>query len=288
MSENLAELIAARFGLADTAGRPGETRGETPGETPGAATLAAMLGHCSHREYAPLPVAEELLDTVLACALSVPTKSDLQQFSIIRLRDEGLRNAIAELIPAMPHIGAAPVFFVFCGDNRRIRRICEMRGKPFANDHLDSFLNAAVDAGMAMVSFIHAAEAAGLGCCPISVLRDHAREIVALLGLPEGVFPLAGLCVGYPAGAGRTSLRLPPAVLVHDDRYDDGRLAEEIAAYDKRRGWPRFDTPDRQRYARTHGVVDDYGWSEDKSRQVSKPERADFGAFIRGHGFTLS
>jgi hypothetical protein len=47
----------------------------------------------------------------------------------------------------MPWIADAPVFLVFCGNNRRIRQIGEWRGKPFANDHLDHFMNAAVDAG---------------------------------------------------------------------------------------------------------------------------------------------
>jgi len=31
----------------------------------------------------------------------------------------------------------------------------------------------------------------------------------------------------------------------------------------------------------------EYGWSEDKARQYSKPERADFGAFVRAKGFRL-
>ncbi len=31
-----------------------------------------------------------------------------------------------------------------------------------------------------------------------------------------------------------------------------------------------------------------YTWSEDKARQYSKPERANFGAFIRAKGFRLN
>jgi hypothetical protein len=30
-----------------------------------------------------------------------------------------------------------------------------------------------------------------------------------------------------------------------------------------------------------------YGWSQDKARQVSVPERQDFGAFVRRQGFKL-
>ena len=63
-------------------------------------------------------------------------------------------------------VADAPVFMVWCGDNRRIRRLCEWREHAFANDHLDAFMNAAVDAAIAMQTFIIAAESVGLGCCP--------------------------------------------------------------------------------------------------------------------------
>ena len=278
MAETLADLIEDRFGLEAAAGRAMAAEG----------TPAALLRHRTHRRYKPDPVAEDLLEVVLACALSSPSKSDLQQLSIIRVNDPDKRRAIARLIPDMPWIGTAPVLLVFCGDNRRIRRISALRGRRFGNDHLDSFLNAAVDAGMALQSCITAAAAVGLGCCPISVLRNHIDAVSAILRLPDCVFPVAGLTVGYPAGQGYISLRLPPAVTIHVDAYDDDDLAAEIDGYDRRRD-ARFSIPrDKQRHAETFGHADFYGWSEDKARQVSTPERAGLGAFLRRHGFDLS
>ena len=41
------------------------------------------------------------------------------------------------------------------------------------------------------------------------------------------------------------------------------------------------------RYADRHADVAFYGWSEDKARQYSVPERADFGTYIREKGFSL-
>ena len=35
-------------------------------------------------------------------------------------------------------------------------------------------------------------------------------------------------------------------------------------------------------------MAEPYGWSEDKARQYSVPERHNFGPFIRGHGFGLA
>ena len=79
-------------------------------------------------------------------------------------------------------------------------------GVEFANDHLDAFLNAAADAAMHMSTFIWAAESVGLGTCPISVVRNHIDEVSRLLELPDHVFPLAGMCVGWPKRSSRYRL----------------------------------------------------------------------------------
>ena len=255
-------------------------------EQAGASALARLLEHRSHRRYAPRPVAADLLQLLFACALSSPSKSDLQQADIVHVADPTKRSAIADLIPDMPWVKHAPVFLVFCGNNRRIRQIAELRGKPFANDHVDAFMNAAVDAGIVMTSFIHAAQAAGLGCCPISAVRNHAQAVSDLLALPDWVFPVAGLCVGYPADAGIITARLPLSVTVHTDRFDETGIAAKIDGYDRRRAA-------RQRYSQQRGVElygesAFYGWSEDKARQYSFSERADFGAFLNRKKFKLT
>ena len=252
---------------------------------PGLDALTRMAEHRSHRKFEGRPVEAALLQLLFACAFSAPSKSDLQQADIVRVAERARIKAIADGIPDMPWIANAPVFLVFCGNNRRIRQIGEWRGKPFANEHLDHFMNAAVDAGIVMTSFIRAAEAVGLGCCPISAVRNQPEATSRLLDLPAGVFPVAGLCVGYPAEEGRITPRLSLQVTVHTDRYDEAGLKEKIEAYDRRR-----DTAmpyRRQRNPERFGKADFYGWSEDKARQYAVPEREDFGAFIRSQGFSL-
>lgn len=269
------KLIDGRFGLPAAGG----------GEI--APAVARILARRTHRSYAQKAVPEELLSTLLAASLSASSKSDYQQASILRVADPELRARIAALIPAMPWIGAAPVFLVFLADARRLARIAAWRGKPTPNDNLEAFFNASVDAALAMQTFVLAAEAAGLGCCPISVIRNHLPAVSPLLGLPPGVVPVAGLCVGWPAGPGFVSMRLPPAATVHLDRYADAGLPAEVEAYDRRRD-ARHSTPrDKQRGAQKWGYAAFYGWSEDKSRQLAEREGSGFGAFVRGHGFTL-
>jgi nitroreductase len=249
--------------------------------------IGQILQRRTHRRYAARPVADELIDLLIAAALSASAKSDFQQASVIKLKDPDKRKAIAAQFPSMPWIGTSPAFLVFCGDARRLERIGTMRNHPRRNGDLEAFFNAAVDAALAMQTFILAAEAVGLGCCPISVIRNEMTTVARELSLPDGVFPVAGLCVGHPAATGYISMRLPPAVTVHTDVYDDSNLEAEIDAYDRRRGARHMTPREAQRNPNKFGYADFYGWSEDKARQAAEPEGASFAAFVRAHGFSF-
>lgn len=277
MAETIADLIGRRFGLPAAAGAAQAAEG----------ALDTLLSHQVCRDYMPDPVADEVLQIALAAAFSAPSKSDLQQATLILVRDAGQRKAIEALMPSMPWIAGAPLLMVFCGDNRRIRRIAQMRGKPHPNDTLDMFMNAAVDCAMVMQAFIVAAEAQGLGCCPLSLIRNQVERLSDLLALPDNVFPVAGMTAGHPARAGKSSMRLPLSLTVHTDRYDDEKLTAEIEAYDRRRAAREPAAPEKQRMREQYGTSTDYGWSEDKARQYSVPERHNFGPYIRARGFGL-
>src|ERR1051325_3785827 len=252
---------------------------------PGLGDLARLAGRRVCRRSLNRGISEELLRLLCACALSAPSKSDLQQADILTVRDSERRGRIADMLPEMPWVREAPLFLVFLANGRRTPRLAALRGKPFPNDHLYLFFNATVDAAIVLATFLRAAEAAGLGCCPISVIRDRAREVSDLLSLPEKVVPIAGMCVGWPAEEGGISPRLSLSTTLHSERFAEGDLAEQVDGYDRRRAAAR---PYRnQRDAARFGRAEFYGWSEDKARQYAVPQRADFGAFVRAQGFHL-
>ncbi|MGH7059382.1 MAG: nitroreductase family protein [Stellaceae bacterium] len=264
-----------------------------PGDLPDISWLRQVLLRRTHRRYDSRPVPEPLLQLLLGAAFSASSKSDFQQVSVVRVADRDRRDRLAALVPDMPWIGAAPVFLVFCGDARRLERLGELRGHSVENSRvengrLEGFFNAAVDAALVLQTFTLAAETAGLGSCPISALRNHAAAVATILELPDKVFPVAGLSLGYPAADGYISLRLPLAIGVHTDRYDDSGLAAAIDAYDRRRD-ARFSIPrERRRSPETFGDAPFYGWSEDKARQAAAdPEGQTFLAWLRTRGFTF-
>ncbi|MEL6748452.1 MAG: nitroreductase family protein, partial [Pseudomonadota bacterium] len=195
-----------------------------------------------------------------------------------------------KLLGALPDsqgwVTGAPALLIFCGNNARQRAHHARHDLPFPNDHLDAFFNASIDAGIALATCVVAAEAAGLGCCPISTIRDAIDDVSAILGLPDHVFPVAGLALGYPARAQyERSPRLGLSATVHIDRFDQAAQGAGVTAYDARRAaqqpYAKQRDPDR------FGHAPAYTWSLDKARQYSVAQRTDFGAYIRRQGFKL-
>ena len=270
---SIKEALSERFG----------ERIDVDASLSGLDELGRIASHRVHRTYLARDIAPDLMRLLCACAMSAPSKSDLQQADILVVRDKMKIHAIADLLPEMPWLGEAPVFLIFLANGRRLPQISKKRGKPFPNDHLDLFFNATVDAAIVLTTLLRAAEAVGLGCCPISVIRDHAPTISEMFALPEKVIPVAGMCLGWPAEKGSITPRLSLNTTVHEELFSENFA--ELDAYDRRRAATR---PYRnQREPERFGHNEFYGWSEDKARQYAAPLRADFGAFVRTKGFNL-
>lgn len=272
MTSNLQRALDARFS-------------DAPAAPTGTEPLAGMQARGSCRTFAARAVREDLVAVLCATAMAAPSKSDLQQRDIIVLKSPGQRRRLADLVSGQAWIATAPVLLVFCANNRRQRLLHQWAGVPFANDHVDAVINAVADAAIALGAFVAGAEALGLGCCPISAVRNEPLAVSELLGLPDHVVPFAGLALGYPANPPQISPRLPLRVTCHADTYNEDGLQSAIAAYDADRASRHPFQIQRQEQA--FGRADPYTWSIDKVRQYSRPERAEFGAFLRAKGFSL-
>ena len=109
-----------------------------------------------------------------------------------------------------------------------------------------------------------------------------------LLGLPAGVYPVAGLTVGWPVFRRPVSMRLPQSVVVHQERYDDSNLAPDVAAYDDRRRARDPKAPSGLKNIDVYPPREGVGWSEDVARQLSVPERFGFATYLKTKGFDLA
>jgi Nitroreductase len=223
----------------------------------------------------------------LRLAQSAPTKSNLQQYSILIVSDKKNKKKIAELLKETRWALEAPVFFLFLADIRRNQLITEYKGYEYKNNNMDHFMNAVIDSALSMQSLIIAAESWGLGICPISMVRNHLEQIKLICELPKGVFPIAGLSVGWPAEKKRVSPRLSKNLIFHKNKYSDEKIIEELKKYDELFFKKNPIPVSKQRHVDKYGPAEKGTWSENISRQLSIPERINFSNWLKNNGFDL-
>lgn len=195
--------------------------------------LAQMAAHATVRRFTPEPLPEGLLERLVEAASKAPTSSWIQGYSLLRCTRPAERERLAELAGGQPQVREAAEFLVVCADSRRHRLAAADAGAPHASN-LEAFLQCALDAALFAQNLSLAAEACGLGSCMIGGLRNELPEVVSLLEVPEGVWPLFGLCLGRPAEQPTPRPRLAPSALLAEDRYPtDAEVRAAVAAHDR-------------------------------------------------------
>jgi len=241
----------------------------------------------SCRKFKKIKVSREILISLIASAQAAPSKSNLQQYSILLIKNREMKNQLSKLLRKTAWALEAPLFFLFLADIRRNKIITEHKGYEYKNNSIDYFMNAVIDASLAMQNLINSAEEFGLGICPISMVRNHLEEVKKMCHLPEGVFPIAGLSVGWPDENNEVSIRLPMKVVFHEDFYNDKDMLKQIDHYDKTIECVQPIPKSKQRHVKVYGFNKKNTWSENISRQMSLPERKEFKKWLKSHGFNL-
>ncbi|MFZ5822924.1 MAG: NADPH-dependent oxidoreductase [Bacillota bacterium] len=272
----------------DTTPRPFRSRFELEGVTlpDGIANpvLDLLAAHESLRGFTPEPLPEGALEAILVAARSAPTSSNLQAYSIVVVEDPDRKDRLATLSGNQQFIREAPVLLVLCPDIYRLKYVCERQGHPYAATTLESFLVASVDAALALQNALVAAESLGLGAVPVGSIRNDPAAAADELGLPDGVFALAGLAIGHPREDVRRGVkpRLPARVTVHRERYSTESLEDGLAEYDQTMIARRTYAGRRVSIAgepEKEGV--EYGWAEHTARRCTRPETIAASASLR-------
>lgn len=183
--------------------------------------IKSLLAHRSYRTYEDKPVDEEQLDQIISAVQASPNWINGQQYSIIAVKDKERKKKLAELCGNQKHIEEAAVFLVFCADFYRTKQACEMEGTTIhTTEDIDTLIVGATDVGIALGTAVAAAESFGLGTVPIGGIRRKGMEVVDLLGLPEYVIPVSGLCIGHPGKDPGQKPRLPKNAVYHEEQYN--------------------------------------------------------------------
>ncbi len=185
----------------------------------------------SIRRYQDKDVDNTLLTRLIKEAERTQTMGNLQLYSVVVTRSEELKAKLAPAHFNQPMVTGAPVVLTFCADYRRTTLWAEQRQATPGYDNPLSFVNAMTDALLFCQTFCNLAEDEGLGCCFLGTTVYQPQSIIDTLQLPELVFPVATITLGWPDENPPLSDRLPVSTIIHEETFHDYSVADIDKAY---------------------------------------------------------
>jgi len=222
--------------------------------------IESMLNRKSIRKYTEEMPSEETIQTVVRAGQQAPFAAQL--CSLLLTRGKG--------VP-----WGAPLMFTICVDLHRMEVIMAKRNWKMVTNDLSMLFFGIQDASLMAENMVNAAESLGMGSCFLGAAPYIADKIAKKYRLPERVFPLVQLVMGYPAENPPTRPRYPINFSLFEDRYpdfsdemieaamkqmDEGYLAQEY--YRKGKIKIRLEGARPETY-----TFDNYSWTEHISRK---------------------
>ncbi len=195
----------------------------------------ALLERRSRRRYTRDRISDEDMDFIYKAIRNTPTSYNGEQFTVIDIDDQELKEKIYGLTN-QKQIKTCNHFLVFCADFRKITVAAEAKDVDVSRfpATVDGYTVGVIDASLALMSALVAAESRGLATCPIGYIRTVAPDVVSeLLGLPQGVALVCGLAIGVPNEQPDMKPKEPESLLIHHNRYRQDDMAADLLEFDR-------------------------------------------------------
>ncbi|RBP79599.1 oxygen-insensitive NADPH nitroreductase [Marinomonas rhizomae] len=238
--------------------------------------LQAQSNHKSIRQYTDKAIDEVLLKQLIQSAQGAASSSFIQAYSLVQVSNKDNRQKIATLAGGQKWVESAPEFFIICADLTRVEYCSLEQGLGELEGNTEHFIAATTDATFFAQNLMLAAESVGLGAVFIGGIRNDPEQVAELLNLPDQVYPVFGLCLGYPDAEPDLKPRLPVDVILHKDSYDNNRCADDVKAYDAQMQAYYQGRGDNQKSS---------NWSEQTAAAVQKKKREHMLSFLQKRGF---
>ncbi|HDS1743921.1 MULTISPECIES: oxygen-insensitive NADPH nitroreductase [Pseudomonas] len=228
MTTNAQAKLAARYGAPEIS--PLQQWNET---------IDQLLEHRSVRAFTDQPLPDGTIEALIAAAQSASTSSNLQVWSVVAVQDFDRKSRLSKLAGNQTYIHQAPLFLVWLADLSKASRVAEQHGVELeALPYLESLLLGTIDAALAAQNAVVALESLGLGSVYIGGIRNDIEGVAKELRLPPQVYPVFGLCVGYPSTErpAKVKPRLPQEAVLYHEVYSAVGEQNVIAEYDERLG----------------------------------------------------
>ncbi|WP_372965964.1 oxygen-insensitive NADPH nitroreductase [Marinobacter sp.] len=239
-------------------------------------TIERLKSHRSIRKFKDQQIPEELFEELIRAGQSAATSNHVQAYTIIHVVNPERRQQLAQLAGGQPYVASASDFLVFCADMKRATEAAARAGAETIQGMTEQLLVASIDVALIAQNIVVAAESEGLGICYIGGIRNNPQEVSDLLKLPQHVYPVFGLCLGYPDQNPEVKPRLPLAAILKEDVYDDSDDEALVAEFD--------DTMARYYKERTGGNKNT-NWSEQLKPLFTSKLRPHMKEFLNKRGF---
>jgi nitroreductase len=244
----------------------------------------------SIRSFSKQPVSEEILEEILNAGIRAPFAAQL--YSIVFTRDSEKMKKLRGIY------STTQILLIFFIDFRKIEKIIEQRGYNYDYDDGMLLWLGIQDTVLAAENIILAADALGLGSVLIGGTPLQADLISTLFNVPERVFPVVALCLGYPDTSVETNIRprYPLKYIASEDSYKDlskSEIQECMRKMDDGFITQGYYIKLRAKVPLKKGVdavdYDKYSWSEHQSRKYSQgfSWKERLFSIIKRHGFQL-
>lgn len=213
-----ASALAPQLDAADGAAAPNDTIKTIRG-------LRTIHGNFSDQE-----IPEDRLQTILQASLRAANASNMQNYSIVVLRDRQVMKEVCG------YRGSRTL--VFLADNNRMMASARSLGHGYAPDDVTNLVTSIVDTTLAAQTAAIAARSLGIDTLLTNgVHRGDMERLWKLLDLPPThCFPVIALVLGYPTQEpAHLKGRYDGPGIIHEGKYhrpSDEELAEITRRYD--------------------------------------------------------
>lgn len=240
--------------------------------------IKLLNSHSSVRNFLAKSVDDDLLKDLIRAGQHASTSNNIQAYTIIRIGDKDKRQSLAALSGNQQHVVDCPVFLVFCADLKRLQTASQLQHETADISSTETFILATVDTALAAQNIMIAAESQGLGGVYIGGIRNQPQAVCELLHIPQHVYPVFGMCLGYPEQVNGTKPRLPLPLVLHEDGYGADQEQAHLQEYDGIMS---------EYYSQRTNGTRHTTWTEGVAAMLKQKQRPHMKNFILGQGFDL-
>ncbi|WP_432470471.1 oxygen-insensitive NADPH nitroreductase [Amphritea sp. HPY] len=232
--------------------------------------------HRSIRKFTEQEIPDNTVSELILAGQSAATSSFIQACTVIQVKDTRNRELIAAMAGNQSYVSSAPVFLVFCADFHRLSLCSKKHKQDMLSGFTEQLITATVDTSLFAQNTVIAAESLGLGSVYIGGIRNDPHAVSKLLELPENVYPVFGLCLGYPDQNPEIKPRLPLELIFKQEKYSSVKDNQLINDYDEV----------TLKYYKTRNENNKIEpWSKQMSAMLSKESRPHMKNFLEQQGF---